>query len=225
MWPTTAATGTFVQAPMIPARLFGRLLGLLVLAGLVTAGWFGVVRPAIRDAADDAVAKRLPAGVADSSTTTTDAGPIADPTSSSTTTTAPGPEPTTTVVAPTITVAPTAVIGAPLTKRLAVSVAPGQTDQVSYDVPAGSVLRVTDLVLQNPNFDRGQATLARGEDVLYTWGMDNLPVIVSTALVTPIELQPGDRLVFTVSCTGVGGGATGTCTPALLISGRESLST
>lgn len=216
---TTATTGTFVQAPMFPTRVFARLLALLAVAGLVTVGWFAVLRPQIRRAADDAVTKRLPAAV-EAPTTSVDPSSTSQPEGPSTTVTGPSGAPPTTVAAPTVTTVTTANAGQALSKRLAVSVAPGQTDQATYDVPAGSVLRLTDVVLQNPNFDRGEATLARGEEVLLTWGIDNLPVFVSTPLVTPIELQPGDRLVFTVSCTGVGGGSTGTCTPALLVSGR-----
>ncbi|HEY4607750.1 MAG TPA: hypothetical protein VIH06_01055, partial [Ilumatobacteraceae bacterium] len=65
--PTASAPVTFVQASMIPERLFGRLLAALVTLAVLAGVWFGLVKPAIDDAADKAVAKQLPAAI--SSTT------------------------------------------------------------------------------------------------------------------------------------------------------------
>ena len=61
--PTAEASASFIQAPMIPERLWGRLAGLIIVAALVTGAWFGVLRPAIDDAAEDAVAELDPVTV------------------------------------------------------------------------------------------------------------------------------------------------------------------
>src|SRR4029078_3250060 len=65
--PTASAPVTFVQASMIPERLFARLLGLAFAVAALAALWFGIVKPAVRDAANDAVTEQLPEAI--SSTT------------------------------------------------------------------------------------------------------------------------------------------------------------
>ena len=49
--PTASAPVTFVQASMIPERLFARLLALAFAIAALAAVWFGIVKPAVRDAA------------------------------------------------------------------------------------------------------------------------------------------------------------------------------
>src|SRR5258705_13790960 len=60
---------------MIPEHLFARLLGVTFAIAALAAVWFGIVKPAVRDAADDAVAEQLTAAI--SSTTLVNATPVA----------------------------------------------------------------------------------------------------------------------------------------------------
>lgn len=222
------ADGTLVQVPVVPERLLGRLIATLLVAALLAAGWFGVVKPAIRDAADDAVRHRVPA--APTSVTTT--VPPGATTSSVDTTLPPtsesgGPVDTTptTGATPPSTTGPGATTAAPagstVAERLSVEVPPGQTLTTNYVVPAGSVFRLTDVWLQNPNFDIGTATLLRGDQALNTWLLSTIS-FAPVALVTPVEVPAGGQLVFSVNCVSVGTTATpsGTCSAALFISGR-----
>ncbi|MCU1502044.1 MAG: hypothetical protein JWM12_1398 [Ilumatobacteraceae bacterium] len=220
MTPATDA-GSLVQLPAFPEHLLGGLLAVLVIAALVLASWFGIIRPAIRDAADDAVRDRVPTTPSTATTVaplvTSAGGP-----SGSTPTTSTAPTVTDATPAPTATTVPAAAEqGAALAQRLNVDVAPGQTQTANYVVPAGTLLRVTDVVLQNPDFDKGSASLARNDQVLLTWGIDNM-LLVPTAFVTPLEIQGGEQLVFSLTCGAVGGSAsqTGTCSASVLLSGR-----
>lgn len=61
--PTAEATASFIQAPMVPERLWARLAGLVVAAALLAGAWVGVIKPAIDDAAANAVAELEPVAV------------------------------------------------------------------------------------------------------------------------------------------------------------------
>jgi len=192
--PTASAPATFVQAPVVPEHFWERLIGVAVAAVLLVVAWFGLVRPAIDNAAADAVAELAPAP-----TTTVGTGT--------------GTGPITTVAT---TLPPTAIDnGRPFAGRLAPEVAPGQTGSQVLTVPAGQRLQVTDLILQNPSTDTGTARLLRGSDVLFTWRLDYILTDVPMAFVTPIEVGSGEQLIFEVTCTGAGDSTLGVCAPAL----------
>lgn len=197
--PTASAPATFVQLPMIAPRFWWRAAAVVALCAALVGAWFAVVRPLVRDAARDAVADLVEPAV----TTTTIEGD--------------GPAPTTTV--PSTVVAPPTE-GTPFTTRLVATVPPGQTDGRAYIVPNGQRLAITDLVLQNPNSDTGLASLLRGNEVLFTWRLDNVLIDVPQAFVTPIEVAEGAQLVLQVTCTGVGDPTVGACEPALQVLGR-----
>jgi len=201
--PTASTTGTFVQAPVLPDRLGMRLGALLLAAGAITAAWFGVVRPAIDDAAADAVADiELPSA------------------------------PVLTVVAPTVTVAPddpstdgssgtgTALAGEPILVALPSGVPPNQiVEPQTYTVPVGKRLLITDLTMRNPFADEGTAILVVGTtsfafDLLnHARGFDWYQPYR-----TPIELGAGETISFQVTCLVIGqlGGAG--CSPSATIS-------
>lgn len=193
--PDATALATFVQAPMVPERLFGRMLALAAIAGLVVGGWFGVVRPAIRDAARNAVA---------------DIAPTASTTVGSTT--APDTPNTTDTTAPSNT-------GAIVNVPLSISVKQGETGSNKYTVPAGKTLRITDLVIQNPLGDQGTLVVARNDKALFTYNLSTTYSDVDQPLVTPIELKAGENLVVTVTCSGLGDLTTDACKPNVLLSG------
>lgn len=199
-YPTASAPATFVQAPMLPEHLWGRLFAVGLALAALGAAWFALLKPAIDRAAEDAVGNNVastPVTVTPTSVATVD---NTSPASS-------------VVVAPADT-------GAPFNIRL-VPVAPaGETQSAAYAVPAGSTLRITDLVLQNPNLDSGTAVLRRGSEVLFTWRLENITFDDQKSFVGEIEITAADQLVFEVSCTGIGVPAAGTCTPALQVVAR-----
>jgi hypothetical protein len=202
--PTASAPVTFVQASMVPERLFGRALLLLIAAAALGGLWYGMVKPAIRTAADEAVTKQLPAAIVSS---------------------------TTLVVAPIVTgdsVAPTLPAQQPqsvaegelFSKLMEPKAAAGQPASVTIDVPAGKNFNLTDVAVQNPNHDLGVAVMLNATAPLWTWSLDDITQGFSRqSLVSPIVIEGGTSLVFQVTCNG-DGSQTGVCAASALVSGR-----
>jgi hypothetical protein len=206
--PTASAPVTFVQASMVPERLFGRLLALLAAAAILGLVWGALVKPAIRTAADDAVSKQLPAAM--SSTSVVTVAPVVVPNNSN------NSVPVTTVAAP-----PVAAVnqGTLFSRMLAPAAPAGQTTSVTVDVPAGSTFELTDFALQNPDRDAGLAVLMIGTTPIYRVSLTDVLGDKRASFVSPIEVPGGSTLVFEVNCSGAND-ASGTCTTAMLVSGR-----
>ncbi len=196
--PTATAEATFVQVPMVPERLFGRVIAAAGILAVIAVGWVTVVRPAIRDAATDAVNDLQPATA------------ITVPSN---------PQNTSNTGDTVATLAPTNNDGQPTAIPFAPSAAQGETIEQRYAVPAGQILHLTDLIVQNPNADQGSLTIQRNEVVLFTYRLDNIFGDVVVPLVTPIEFLSGQDLVIVVTCGGVGDQTVGTCAPKVIASG------
>lgn len=197
--PTTTGNGTFVQTPMVPERLVGRLVALASVVGLVAAGWFAVIKPAIRDAADDAVRDATPA------TTTTVEATVDSLTGVTVTSVVPEEEVGTIVNIPLPVVTPV-----------------GQTQVNRYTVPAGQKLQITDILIQNPNVDGGTLYVQDNDVNLYVFGLANIYGDTSAPLITPIELFAGDQLVVQVTCNFIGDidPTQANCTQNVFVSGK-----
>lgn len=194
--PTATSNATFVQTPMVPERLVGRVIGLVTVAAVLLAGWFGVVKPAIRDAADTAVREAVP------ETTTTIVPTIDSLTGITVLTSVPEKEEGTIINIP-----------------LSVSVPVGQSDTAVYKVPAGQRLRVTDILVQNPNLDQGSLLILRGDLPLFTFSLANVYPDVAAQVITPIELLEGEELIVQVTCTSQGDQTLTTCFQNVFVSG------
>jgi hypothetical protein len=209
--PTVTASGTLVQTPMLPERLWSWVIGAVAVLALLALGWFGLVKPAIDDAADDAVDQRLTEVV-----TTTVASATTLP---ATTSTAP------TTVAPTVTSSPgpttPAVAGDLFAQTLAPKVTLNQLGEATYTVPDGTMLRITDVVVQNPNADAGRATFLIDDRPMLNWSLEFVTSVDSRSFATPLEAPAGSVLHFVVNCAQVGSAnaTSGQCEPVLLLSG------
>jgi hypothetical protein len=199
--PTAEARGSFIQAPVIPERLWGRLGWIAASIVALGAVWVGVIRPAIDDAARDAVAEVGPVEVAPSTTVE----------SVSTTTTVPStPTPP----------AGGGVEGEPFSRSLPSGATEGQTSTRSVAAPPGQALDITDLVVDNPFGEEGIATVRVG---LLTFPIDLAEYSGfswSQRWFTPLRLNPGEEVVFDVNCSRVGRPGAATCDATLTISGR-----
>lgn len=189
------ADASFVQAPMVPERIGSRLAGLVLAAGAVTIAWTLAVRPAIDDAAAQAVRDLTPAPA-----TTVVAPESSLPAPSEGTSTDEG-EPFSTVF----------TSGGPA----------AETSSQSYTVPTGKVLLLTDYVVQNPFADAGIARLRIGERELQ-WDLslhlDGTDVV--NRLLTPLQVLSGESIVFEVDCAEVGRAGSASCSTTALIAGR-----
>jgi hypothetical protein len=197
--PTAAANASFVQAPVVPENLVGRLVASAAAIGLLAGAWVGLVKPAIRDAARDAVNELGPT-------------PSTVPPS-----TLPGTESTTVTTTPSN--GGTSQQGTITNVALPVSVAQGQTAANKYQVPAGKTLHVTDILVQNPLGDQGKLIISKNANALATYNLTTTFSDTGLPLVTPLEFQSGEQLVVTVTCDGIGDLTGTTCNPNVLISG------
>ncbi len=193
-----------IQQPSISARFVGRALVAAAVVAAAALAWVNVVRPEIRDAAEQAVDDRL--AEIDTSATPTSLPPEND-----------------TAVPVVESTLPPALVdeGVPFTTRIHVDVAIGQTGSQGFSIPAGSVFALTDLVIQNPNRDVGTAALLQNSDTLYEW---NLVQLQSNnefqPRVTELVFQPNDTIVLQATCEGAGSTVGTGCSISVLLSGE-----
>jgi hypothetical protein len=188
----------FVQSPTIPAAAIVRtFIALAVIGGLVFA-WFGLIKPTIEDAVDDQVDDRVAELIAESEGSA-DAAPV------------------TTLVED--AGSEDADVGEPTFFRLSVAPSLTQTaDQVST-MPAGEFFDMTDVRIENPFNDKGVATLLVNGEQVFIWSLDNIRGQLFEPRITPIRLQPGDNVTFSVRCDEIGDATRSTCTNAINIGG------
>jgi hypothetical protein len=195
--PTATSPATFVQTPVIPENLIGRLVAAGAALAVLAVAWVGLVKPAIDDAAQAAVDKAVP-----TQSTTLDSSPDAG--SESTVVTTPVDDKGTIVNIP-----------------LPVSVPQGQSGANQYTVPAGKVLRVTDLIVQNPQVDNGTLVVSKDGNALFTYSFAPMfGLDVDQPLVTPLELAANQQLTVTVTCDGVSDLTATACNANVFVSGR-----
>ena len=193
--PTASAPVTFVQASMIPERLFGRLLGVAVrlrrLAGMCGSGWSS--RPFAMPPTTPSPSS-FPLAI--SSTTLVTAHSVSCRTTR----------------CPVSTVVDRCAAGG--RRRNAVQSGcwrrrrrPDRRRRSPIDVPAGSTFQLTDIALQNPDKDAGVAVLMNGTTPFYSLvARRREQGDKRVSWVSPIEVPGGTSLVFQVTCNGPGGG-------------------
>lgn len=199
-FPTAAASATFVQTAILPEHIGRRLAALVVLGAALAGAWFGLIKPATREEAKDAVRDFTPTVVA---------------------TTLPGsPQPTQSTVESTVpqtTVPPVQF----LSTRLAAEATQGQTGTAMYVVPDGKTLLITDLIMQNAFDDLGLVTVMKNDTVLQQWDLSTAqPNSDAVQLFSAVVAESGTTLMFTAECQSVGSPDNdGKCKLGLLISG------
>jgi hypothetical protein len=197
-FPPVTEPMALVQSPTIPGAVLARTAGILALLGAVVLAWFAVVKPTIEDAAADEVDRRLDEltpsepnrGTAEAPT---DSPPDIDDASQG--------------------------AGTSQFIRLAVDAPLTQTADQSTTLPDGAVFDVTDLRVENPYNDRGVATLLVNSEPLFIWSLENIRGSVFEPRITPIRLDAGDNITFSVRCDEIGDTSRATCTNALNIVG------
>jgi hypothetical protein len=195
------ASMSLVQPPTIPAATIGRALAIAAIIGGVAASWFGVIRPEIREATSDRVDERIAELTPDP---TDDLAPI--------TTEANNEDPVATLPADG---------GEPAFIRLAVDTPILGTADASETIADGEIFDLMDLRVENSLNDIGIAQLFINGNQAYQWSLSNIRGQYFEPRFTPIRLQPGDNLTFSVKCDAKGTTSTAdTCTTRLNIGGR-----
>lgn len=211
---------SLLQEAAIPAWV-GKAAALVLLAAVaLTALWFTVLKPVVRDAATGAANQALTAagltpgagslgggaggggGGAGPSGSAAGGG---SPSGGSSASSSPS------VTAPTVPAGPTLPAPVPFAVDL----------KSNGALTAGThqVYTVTDLVLQNPNGDTGSLTITRGGNTLISTRMENFRDY-DLHFVTAITVGSNQSLTISVTCDKPGQGKTA-CTPAVLVSGMS----
>lgn len=208
--PPAATSLTFVQSAAIPGRAIAQLAGILALTAAVVLGWLGVVKPAIEKAARDQVDERVTEFEVQSepgdeplvttSVVETDAGgEESDDQGSSGEQTTP-----------------------PLSFRLPVAAPLTQVLDQTFMIPEGAVFDMTDVRVENQYGDLGIATLLVNDEQTFIWSLQNIRGSHFEPRITPIRLQPGDNVTFSVRCDEIGDASRSTCSNAVNISGTTA---
>jgi hypothetical protein len=200
-YPPVIQSMALVQSPTIPADAIARAAGVAVLLVGLALAWFGLVKPTIEDTVADQLAEEAAAAPAPSVVTTTpdatsdpdDGGGTGD--------------------AGDVAVTPSFF-------RLAVAAPLTQTADQSTTMPAGEQFDMTDVRIENPFNDRGVATLLVNGEQVFIWSLENVRGSAFEPRITPIRLQPGDIVAFSVRCDEIGDATRGTCTNAVNVGGE-----
>ncbi|MCU1503745.1 MAG: hypothetical protein JWM12_3099 [Ilumatobacteraceae bacterium] len=173
--------GTFVQEETIPSWVGKALLALAAAVVLGVVLWFALVRPAVRDAAREAVQRPL-------ASMSSRVDQVLD---------------TTTTLPPTTTTLPgfDTSYGSPTDFQLG-GVAPAGSTQ-TFTHTFDTDFAMTDILLQNPGGDSGAVTLMRNGDVLQTNALENFRDY-DLHTVAPHVFTAGESLVMTVICATPG---------------------
>jgi hypothetical protein len=188
----------FVQSPTIPAAAIARVLIFLAILGGLAIAWFALIEPTIEDAASDQVDERMAELAIESEGSTVDT-------------------PTTTSLP--VSESDDAEEGEPTFFRLSVAPPLTQTADQSSTTPDGEVFDMTDVRIENPFNDKGVATLLVNGEQVFIWSLDNIRGQLFEPRITPIRLQPGDNVTFSVRCDEIGDATRSTCTNAINIGG------
>ena len=186
--------GSLVQQAVLPSWFMKAVLACLLLAILAGLFWFGLFQPAMKTAAQQALA--------DAGITPTPAAAAPTPTPVPTPTLAPGVTPgPTPVPTPTPTAWPSSTAGplfagTPVDGRLTANSGSDTTGPVA----GGSTFYVTDLVFDNPDGLSGTAKLTRGGLVISLLRLEDYRNL-DYHFVTPIVIKSGQKMSFSASCT------------------------
>ena len=192
-----ATSMSMIQSPTVPAAVLARAAAVVALvAGLVIA-WFAVVEPTIEDAAADRVDERLD-----------ELAPIDSSDDPAAPTTLPPREGTANESS-----------GTPTFVRLEVQAPLTQTADQTTTLPEGGSFDLTDVRVENPFGDRGVATLLVNTVPIYIWSLADVGGSAFEPRITPIRLDGGDNVTFSVRCDEIGDASRSTCTNAVNVSG------
>lgn len=198
--PPVVAPMSLVQSPTIPGAVLARVAAVVGLLAAAALAWFVVVAPAIDDAVADQVDSRLAEieaarpGTNDGDAPTDSSEPSDDEASEN--------------------------VGTSTLIRLGVDAPLTQTADQSTTLADGGVFDLTDIRVENPYNDRGIATLLVNSEPLFIWSLENIRGSFFEPRITPIRLDPGDNVTFSVRCDEIGDTGRSTCTNAVVIIGR-----
>ncbi len=224
--------GTMVQVAVLPSWLF-RAFAVAMAAAVVLAGlWFGLVRPAVKNAATTAAAAYVKKAGVSPSGGPASAGAGHSVSAGGGASTSPPVSPSGKVSASgsasgKASTSPPAKSTSPATQNgTSKPAAPVAAMSVLSDgstslaEPAKQHLAITDMVIQDPAGDTGVLSLTIGGKLIYVEQLADFPDY-DVHFLTPVTLKAGETLQMSVNCSNSGGKA---CAPLVLITGMNSSS-
>lgn len=186
--------GTYVQTPVIPKWLIWALLGLLLLAGLLAALWFTLLKPTIesqaKEAAEEAAADaEKAAGEAKKNAEAANGAATNAQKSADKADQVAGQKP-----------APKVIV-TEVSRRLFADPLDNATEAATYPITDEGVYRLTDVVLSNPQGDFGRAVLSVDGEVQMDVALENFRDL-DFHFVSPIVASDQIRLVVTCRTPG-----------------------
>lgn len=212
--PPMQLNGSMLQNPIFPSWTMRAVLASLAVVAGVIALWFGLLRPTIQSAAEDAV-KAPVANALQNATKAENAAKTASQSEDAAGTAAGKAEDAAGKLDPE---AVTGLSGAPAATRLTAEAAAGGTATDTLAIDEGRRLEITDIVLQNPQGDTGVLTLRRGDEVLLRSSLANFRDL-DFHFVSPIRIDGGQSLSMDLTCTEAGEAGNGSCSVAALVGG------
>jgi hypothetical protein len=198
-------TATLLQPTILSRRTIGGVAMLLAALVGIGAAWNWIVRPAIDDAAADAVD-----GLVVDTVAPTDTVDPVDPDDSL------PPDDSTPVTVPDVDASDE---GTPISFRMAITTPVGGTASEEFVPRRNQQVKITDIVLQDPNEDIGTLTISNDGETLLVFQLIDLLSYEPIELQTPIVVAPGTPLTVSLTCTSAGDATTGVCNPAVFFSG------
>lgn len=192
---TVSLDGTYRQAPRVGSWVAPALAGLLGALLLGLLAWFLLLRPAVRNIAEDEAAEldavqdaAIAEQVAEMQRAAAEAAELP--------------------------------LGEPVDLRLTTAPTGGSSDTDAFTFDAGGsgrILSLTDVIIQNPGGATGTVQLLRGDDVLLESSLANFRDL-EFHLVAPLRFASGTNVSLSVACSEPGPGST-TCDVAATVVG------
>lgn len=194
---------SIVQPPTIPGSAIVRALTVAAVVGAAAAAWIGVVRPELRNTVNERVDARI-----------AELAPV-DPDNPTPVTATASDDDTEPTFPPS-----SEETDEPAFIRLAVDAALTATNDASSTIPDGEIFDLTDIRVENSLNESGIATLLINGEITYQWSLSNIRGQLFEPSITPIRLQAGDNITFSVRCDAVGAESSkSSCTTAINIGG------
>jgi hypothetical protein len=221
----TTVDGMMVQDPILPSWTGKAILGVLAAAAVLTGLWFGVLKHEVKSAAQQAVEKPLAAVAQKADEAKKTAGDAQTQASTAQTqANNTGKAQNNQAQAQTerekqLQAQAAAAVGTPFSRRWPLSAKPGGTDQASFTVPQGQILRITDVNFESQG-STGYLDLRRDNTSLGGVAPQYFRNIQDYRYISPLaELTGGQKVVVNLTCTAPAPGAT-TCENAIFVGGN-----
>jgi len=198
--PSVQLDGTYVQQPILPPWFLKALLAALALLIALVLLWFLLLKPAIKSSAEDAVAPQAKQA-ADNAAAAKKASGSAAGAAGAAQNSAGSAQQSANKAAQVVGDAnpPSTFVTTPFSNRLQANTPDGGTTTTPFVVPAKTTMKLTDLVMSNPQGDFGRVQIKLKGATLFDMALENFRDI-DYHFVSPIEGAPGDQLEMVVKC-------------------------